>query len=113
MIALRALRGQLQDPAPGIIDIVVLGRVINALYGTATIFIVFLLARRLFRDARVALLSAWIMALGGLHVTQSHFFVADGPSLFWFLLGSYLLILEVEKPRRNILYLLGLLACVD
>ena len=90
MIAFRALRGQINDPPPGIIEIVVLGRIINVLYGTATILIVFLLARRLFRDIRVGLVSAWIMALGGLHVSQSHFFVADVPTLFWFLLGSYL-----------------------
>ena len=53
---------------------------------------VFLLARLLLPESpRVALLAAWIFALGGLHVTQSHFFLADTPALFWTFLGLYLL----------------------
>ena len=32
-----------------------------------------------------------MMAFGGLHVTQSHFFLADVPALFWFLLGMLFL----------------------
>jgi 4-amino-4-deoxy-L-arabinose transferase-like glycosyltransferase len=72
------------------------GRVISALYGTATILLVFLLGRRLFRDRRVGLVGAWILALGGLHVSQSHFFLADAPALFWLLAGIWLLLVEFE-----------------
>ncbi|MHA2231885.1 MAG: hypothetical protein ACXAB4_05285, partial [Candidatus Hodarchaeales archaeon] len=76
LLAKQALEGRsLSKPPEDInnIEIIVPGRVINVLYGTATILIVFLLARRLFRDPRVACLSAWVFALGGLHVSQSHF----------------------------------------
>lgn len=99
LITWRAVTGGLSDPAPGMAPIVVTGRVISVLYGTATILLVFLLGRRLFRDRRVALLGAWIMALGGLHVTQSHFFLADAPALFWLLLGIWLLLVEFETGR--------------
>jgi hypothetical protein len=100
-IILRLITGQLTQKAPGIIDIVVTGRLISVLYGTATILVIFLLARQLFRDKRVSLFAAWIFALGGLHVTQSHFFLADAAVLFWSLLGTYLLLLEMEKPEVN------------
>jgi hypothetical protein len=100
-IAVRAATGQINADPPGIIPITVTGRLINVFYGTSTIFIVYLLVRRLFQDKRVWLLAAWIIALGGLHVTQSHFLLADIPGLFWFLLGSYFLILDFEEPELN------------
>jgi hypothetical protein len=108
MIALRAIEGKLFEKPPPVSAIIVTGRVFSIIYGAATILIVFLLARRLFRDQRVAHVAAWIFALGGLHVSQSHFFVADVPSLFWFLLGTYLLFLDLDNRDKNSLnYLIG------
>ena len=100
-VALRALTGELGQKAPGILEIMVTGRIISVLYGTATILVVFLLARQLFRDKRVSLFAAWIFALGGLHVTQSHFLLADAGVLFWSLVGIYFLLLEMERPQLN------------
>jgi hypothetical protein len=88
-------------PPPEPIDIILVGRVSSILYGAGTVFIVFLLARCFFADVRVALLAAWIMAFGGLHVSQSHFFLADVPSLFWFLLGTYLLVRDAQQAERG------------
>ncbi len=93
-----ALRN-LKPPPPS--KIIVTGRVVSVLYGTATIFVVFLLGRRLFGDARVATAAAGLFALGGLHVSQSHFFLSDVPGLFWLLLGSYLLFLDVDAPDKK------------
>jgi MFS family permease len=108
LLVKRALAGELHDDLPAGIHIIVAGRVVGVLYGAATILLVFLLAKRLFRDRRVAHFAAWIMALGGLHVSQSHFFLSDVPSIFWFLLGSYLLFFEHEQPgRNNALFLVG------
>lgn len=87
MIAARILSGTASDPPPPSAGIIPAGRVISALYGAATVVTVFLLARLLFSTPAVPLLAAWIMALGGLHVSQSHFFLSDVPALFWFLLG--------------------------
>lgn len=97
----RALSGALDNPPPAMASIVVSGRVISVLFGTATIFVVFLLGRKLFQDGRAALFAAWIMALGGLHVTQSHFFLADAPALFWWLLGSLFLLGDFEPGQRG------------
>lgn len=93
-------RSEMQQP-PDPMKTIFLGRGIKVLYGTATILLFFLFARRLFQDVRVALFAAWILALGGLHVTQSHFFVADVPGLFWLLAGCYLLLLQLEQPDKQ------------
>lgn len=92
VVAARILTGSGRDqPPPASAQIIPAGRLITVLYGTATILVTFLLARCLFTGTAVPLLSAWLLALGGLHVTQSHFFLADVPALFWMLLGTLLL----------------------
>jgi hypothetical protein len=101
IVGIRALEGKLLSERPPERAIITTGRVVSVLYGTATILIVFMLARRLFGDERIGMFSAWIFALGGLHVTQSHFFLADVPALFWFLLGSYLLLQDFNKANGN------------
>jgi hypothetical protein len=118
LLAVEAVRGRLGDGLPSPQTIIVTGRVVSVLYGVATILLVFLLARRLLRPSapaqspeatlraeRVAVLAAWFIALGGLHVSQSHFFTSDVPALFWLLLGSYALYRDVEErsPRNGIL----------
>ena len=100
-LGVRALEGELFKEPPPPVAIITAGRVVSVLYGTATILIVFLFAGRLFRDSRVAPAAAWIFALGGLHVSQSHYFLSDVPALFWFLLGSYLLLLDAEVPEQS------------
>lgn len=101
MLGVRALEGNLFEKSPPPVAIITAGRVVSVLYGTATILVVFLFAGRLFRDSRVAPAAAWIFALGGLHVSQSHYFLSDVPALFWFLLGSYLLLLDAEVPEQS------------
>ena len=92
VLAARILTGTDRNlPPPPSARLIPPGRVIVALYGTATILVTFLLARCLFAGTAVPLLAAWLMALGGLHVTQSHFYLADIPALFWMLLGTLLL----------------------
>lgn len=92
VVAWRLLTGSNHDlPPPASADIIPAGRLITVLYGTASILVTFLLARCLFMGLAVPLLSAWLLALGGLHVTQSHFYLADIPALFWMLLGTLLL----------------------
>lgn len=103
MIALRMVYGEMDDPLPSIETIVVAGRIISVLYGTGSIIVLILLGRRLFRDRRVPIVAAWILALGGLHVTQSHFFLSDVAGLFWLLLGLYLLIRELVDDGKGAL----------
>lgn len=92
-VALRAVQGRLFDPMPSSQAIVTSGRLVSVAYGVATIVLVFLVSRLTFSDPRVAHAAALIFSLTGLHVTQSHFFLADVPFLFWCTLASYLTML--------------------
>ncbi len=100
---LRVSRAEDIPAPPATARMIVIGRVVSVLYGAASLLVVFLLARNLFSDPRVSLLAAWILAFSGLHVSQSHFFVSDVSSLFWSLLGTYLLLRENEaqEPARS------------
>lgn len=106
LVAWRAARGEaLSTTLPTPQTIITTGRIAGALYGAASVLILYLLARRIFPDnPRVPLFAAWLMALGGLHVTQSHFFLADVPALFWLLTGLYLLWRETEQRNPHFLY---------
>lgn len=102
VVAWRILGGESRDlPPPASADIIPTGRVITVLYGTASILVTFLLARCLFTGISVPVLAAWLLALGGLHVTQSHFYLADVPALFWMLLGTLLLWKDLSDDNKR------------
>jgi hypothetical protein len=106
ILVVRAIQGKLFDKIPTEKVIIITGRVVSVLYGIATILLVFLWTQRLFRAPRTKYLAAWIIALGGLHVSQSHFFVADVPGIFWLFLGLYLLCLDLDSSdKKTSLYL--------
>ena len=86
------------------------GRTVAVLYGMLCVLVTFSLSRKLFTDIRVALLAAWILALTGLHVTQSHFFLADSSALFWTLLGTLLLWRELAENEAGSPHWLALAA---
>jgi 4-amino-4-deoxy-L-arabinose transferase-like glycosyltransferase len=67
------------------------GRLVSVIFGVASILIVFAIGRDALGDPRAGVLAAWLMALGGLHVSQSHFFVADVPAATWTLAAVWLL----------------------
>lgn len=94
----RVARGAIKQPAPARLPLLIVGRVIVVLYGAATVLVLAATVRLLGYDRRVALLAAAFLALGGLHVSQSHFFLADVPGLFWLLLGLYLVGRDLARP---------------
>lgn len=100
-VAVRAAQGQLKAGLPSSQAIVTTGRFVSVAYGVGTIWVVYLFGRRLFADRRVAELAAFICALGGLHVTQSHFFVADVPAVFWSMLGCYAIVAGFDRGDRD------------
>jgi hypothetical protein len=91
LMALRALTGRFSGPLPSPRTVVTVGRVVSVFYGVATVLVMFLLVRLFTARIAVAYLAAGILALSGMHVTQSHFFLGDVPALFWTLLGLFLL----------------------
>lgn len=87
IIVTRVMAGSVSSTPPPPSGIIPQGRTVSAIYGAATVIVVFFIARCLFLGSVIPIVAAWMMAFGGLHVTQSHFFLADVPALFWFLLG--------------------------
>ena len=64
-------------------QVYLVGRVMAALVDLGTLLVLFLLARLLYRDDRVALLAAAFYALSALAIQQAHFFVVDNFSAFF------------------------------
>jgi hypothetical protein len=93
------LHGQYGGPRVHVPFTVLTGRVISVGYGVATILVVFLVGVDALRDRRAAVFAAWLLALGGLHVTQSHFFLADVPAAFWTILAAWLLWRDVRADQ--------------
>lgn len=80
-------------------QVYVVGRVVEALVDVGTIAMVFLLARRLYRDHRIALLAALFYALSALAIQQAHFFVVDGFSVLFVTAALYFIAGIVQRGR--------------
>ena len=74
------------------------GRTIMALADVGTVFMVYLLGRRIF-SRRVGLLAAALVALAVVHIQHSHFYRPE-PLLVLFLLASFWSMLQVMERRR-------------
>lgn len=79
----------------------VAGRWIVALFGTATVPAVYMLARQLGANAKGALLAALWLALMPLHIWESHAAITDVPMTFWttVTLIAALRLMEVNRWR--------------
>ena len=64
-------------------DFILIGRFLSLLYATLTVCLIFFLSKEIFRDHFVALFSGVLLALSGLHVTQSHYATVDVSATFW------------------------------
>lgn len=91
MLAYYATQGRFGGPRPAVRWIALAGRILSVAFGVLSVLVVFFLARSLWSDPRIAVAAAWLLALGGLHVTQSHFFLADVASGTCLLIGLWLL----------------------
>ena len=75
-----------------------LGRSIMALADVGTVFIAYLLGKRIY-DRRVGLLAAALVALAVVHIQHSHFYRPE-PLLVLFLTASFWAMLQVLERRR-------------
>jgi hypothetical protein len=73
----------------------VLGRAISAAFGTAAIPVVYAVARRI-SGARAGLLAAALMALGVMHLRESHFFTVDIPMTLFSVVTLWALMPVIE-----------------
>ena len=74
----------LQSPTP----LYILARMNGALLGSATVYVTYLVGRRLF-DTRVGLASALLLAVAFLHVRDSHYAVNDVPATLPLMISFY------------------------
>jgi hypothetical protein len=100
-LAWYAAHGQFGGPQVEVRYTVGAGRLVSVLFGLASILIVFAIGRDALRDSRAGVAAAWLLALGGLHVTQSHFFVADVAATTWTLLAVWLLWRDLTTRGRD------------
>src|SRR5262249_7706112 len=74
----------------------VMGRAIAATMGTATIPVVYAIARRV-SGTRAGLLAAALTAFGVMHLRESHFFTVDIPMTFFSVVTLYALMRVLER----------------
>ena len=63
-----------------------------------TIFLIFLISKKIFKSTKSALLSSFLYAICIFPIQQSHFFTVDAITVFLFVLSIYLLI-----SQKNVL----------
>jgi 4-amino-4-deoxy-L-arabinose transferase-like glycosyltransferase len=85
-----------------------LHRLWSVTWGTLTVPVVYLMARRLGGSVRGALLSALFLAITPLHVWESHFGTTDAPLLLWMMLSLYVSLGAAESPSSRRALVAGL-----
>lgn len=88
-------------------DLTIVGRVLSVLFDTGTVFVVFLIARRLF-NPRIGLLSALFAAFAILHIQLAHFYTTEAILTFFSCLSFFFVIRLSEEGRRLDAALAGL-----
>lgn len=73
-------------------QIFLVGRFISAIFDAFTIFLVFLISQRIFKNTKTSLLSAFIYSICIFPIQQSHYFTVDAITVFLFTLSVFLLI---------------------
>ena len=79
-------------------QVYLVGRLLSALFDTATIILIFLISKNFFKNTKAALLSALLYSLCIFPIQQSHFFTVDAVTVFLFTLTLYLV-----TTQKNIL----------
>ena len=82
---------------PGLLpDLTLYSRALTAVMGTLTVFVVYLIARRMF-DRTAGVLAAMFLAITAGFIGLSHFATTDIPLTFWMALAFYCCLLALEE----------------
>jgi Dolichyl-phosphate-mannose-protein mannosyltransferase len=84
----------------------VFGRFVSVLLGLGSIFLAFVLAKRLYNE-KVGLLSALFLSLSLYHVQNSGWATLDVPNSFFFILTLYCAFKTYEEPTPKFYFLTG------
>ena len=76
-----------------------LSRVFNAVLGAATAIPVYLTAQTLFKNKKIAILAALILAITPFHIHTSKFALIDIPMVFWLSWGIYFAARILYSPK--------------
>ncbi len=87
-----------------------LGRLLSVLYSVCLVLLVYFMALYVFKDGRVAFLSAMLLALFDLNATYSHYALPDIPVLFWAYLAVFLMFLFFKEKIKDSRWLLLLIS---
>jgi YYY domain-containing protein len=90
------------------LDLRYVGRLLSALADVGTVFLVYLLGRRLFGQ-KVGLLAAGLTALSVIHIQNSHFYRPETFSVFFILASFWAMLRLVEHRRLRDSVLLGVM----
>ncbi len=90
----------------GLAPLYLLGRMITALLGTATVLILYQVWRK--EDRSLALYAAFLLAICPLHVINSHYATVDVPATFFITLAFLLTLRGLAKPDWKTAGLAGL-----
>lgn len=74
-------------------------RITPVLYGTLTILLLFFLARSLFKNNSVGLISAFLLAVSPWHIQLTRASFESSFSVFWVLMGLWFLVKGFEKSK--------------
>lgn len=75
------------------------GRVLDGIMDLCTLLMLFILARRLYRDHRIALLAALLYAGTALAIQQSHFFVVDSFTTLFVTIALYFMVRVYQQGK--------------
>src|SRR5439155_10401721 len=96
LFAVRALAEALHMADYG--KVLLLGRALSGLSDLVTVFLTYLIGRRLY-DSRVGLLAAALLAVCVMHIQQAHFFVFDS-FLVTLVVASFYFCVDVAETGR-------------
>ena len=82
-------------------EIAMVGRALSGLFDLGTVLLVFLIAARLFRNERMALLAASLYSFSVLPIQLSHFFKEDTFLAFFTALTVYAAVRILPKPEQD------------
>ncbi len=85
-----------------------IGRFLCVLFDIGTVFLIFVLGRKLFSKT-IGMLASFFYAISVFPIQAAHFYAVDTPLTFFILLTLYLLILLYEKPSKKRAFLVGIL----
>ena len=91
-------------------DFFLIGRYFVAILGILSVYILYLLVKRLFKSERLSLVSAALLAVNFIHVRNSHFCTVDVPAAFLALCSIYYSARVLEKPEKRYYFLSALFA---